>query len=103
MSKYLTPTQTKGFLKAGDVVIPGGDGFPSFSKSGLVKDVDRMLDYMTDEDRSSTSVESAVREATEDYSKVRLLEALNRLTAPSRERPSNVLREIALEIAGPGF
>ena len=53
---------------------------------------------MTDEDRSSTSVESVVREANEDYSRVRLLDALNRLTARSRESAPNVLREIAIEL-----
>ena|SRR2546421_11286529 len=53
---------------------------------------------MTDEDPASMPVESVVRQATEDYSRLRLLEALNRLTSRSRERPSNVLREIALEL-----
>ncbi len=48
----MTPLQQKGFLRAGDVVIPGGDGFPSFSKSGTIRDAPRMLDYMTEADRS---------------------------------------------------
>src|SRR3989440_852457 len=53
---------------------------------------------MTDEDPASMPVESVVRQATEDYSRLRLLDALNRLTSRSRERAPNVLREIALEL-----
>lgn len=57
---YLSPTQMKGLLRLGDVLIPGaevtptsptGEGLPSFSESGCAAGVDRMLAYMYDDDR----------------------------------------------------
>lgn len=51
-SKHLSPTQLKGLAKVGDVLIPGDDDLPSFSRSGAIEHADRMLDYMSESDRS---------------------------------------------------
>lgn len=47
----LNGTQLKGLNRLGDVMIPGGDGYPSFSDSGAAQAIDRMLPYMYDGDR----------------------------------------------------
>ncbi|WP_295643825.1 hypothetical protein [uncultured Corynebacterium sp.] len=47
----LNAQQVKGLNRLGDVMIPGGDGFPSFSESGAAKGADRMLPYMYGSDR----------------------------------------------------
>ena len=52
MSHHLKDHEAKGLMKAGDRLIPGGKGFPSFSESGVIRDADRMLAYMAEEDRS---------------------------------------------------
>lgn len=49
----LTPTQRTGLLRLGDVIIPGDGELPSFSESGVAADVDRMLDWMYESDRSA--------------------------------------------------
>jgi hypothetical protein len=49
-SKHLTETQLIGLRKAGDVVVPGDGDLPSFSRSGAIEHVDRMLDYMYESD-----------------------------------------------------
>lgn len=49
-SRIFTPTQYTGLLRAGDVLIPGDQQFPSFSQSRCVEHVDRMLAYMNESD-----------------------------------------------------
>lgn len=52
VSKWLSKTQIRGAKRCGDVVIPGdGKDLPAFSETGLIRHIDRMLDYMTKEDR----------------------------------------------------
>jgi hypothetical protein len=51
-SKHLSPTQLKGLARVGDVIIPGDEDLPSFSRSGTIEHADRMLDYMNDSDRN---------------------------------------------------
>ena len=51
-SRYLDSSQLQGLRRAGDALIPGGQGLPSFSQSGVESEADRMLAYMTEEDRS---------------------------------------------------
>jgi len=46
MSKQLSNRQLQGVLKIGDVLLPGGDGFLSFSQSNQIIKIDRILDYM---------------------------------------------------------
>lgn len=41
----------KGIEKAGNVLIPGSPGMPSFSEAKLLKDLHRMTDYMNADDR----------------------------------------------------
>ena len=52
VSKWLGKTQIKGAKRCGDVIIPGdGKDFPCFSETGLIRHIDRMLDYMVEDDR----------------------------------------------------
>ena len=51
-NKYSLNTQQRlGLNRLGDVMIPGGDGFPSFSESNAAEGADRMLPYMYSADR----------------------------------------------------
>ena len=52
-SQYLTPGRLRGMLKMGDIIIPGGDGLPSFSQSGTIRDLDRVLDGLDRDDREN--------------------------------------------------
>jgi hypothetical protein len=52
ISKHLSRTQLKGLAKVGDVLVPGDGELPSFSRSGSIEHVDRMLDYMNESDRN---------------------------------------------------
>jgi len=45
------PKHQRGFLKTGDLFLPGGDGFPSFSKLGALAHVDEILDSLPEKDR----------------------------------------------------
>jgi hypothetical protein len=49
-SRFLTPAQQDGLLKVGDVLIPGDQQFPSFSRSRCAEHMDRMLAYMNESD-----------------------------------------------------
>ena len=51
MSRYLNETAARGLCKVGDILIPGGEGFPSFTESGVVGDADRALEYLPKGDR----------------------------------------------------
>lgn len=48
----LTPLQLRGLLRAGDVYLPGGDGFPRFSRSHVIHEVDRIVEFMAEPDRA---------------------------------------------------
>jgi hypothetical protein len=49
-SKHLTSRQLRAIEKIGNQMIPGIDDLPSFSATGCVSEVDRVLDYMPDSD-----------------------------------------------------
>lgn len=49
----LSPTQQRGLLRLGDILIPGDDVLPSFSQAGVAGEIGRMLPYMNDDDRSA--------------------------------------------------
>jgi len=55
-SKNLSSFQMNGLAKVGDVVIPGDDVLPAFSRSGSLQHVDRMLDHMSDFDRDGVKL-----------------------------------------------
>jgi aldehyde dehydrogenase (NAD+) len=38
-------------IKAGDILVPGDDRFPRFSRTTFIQEIDRIADYMTDSDR----------------------------------------------------
>lgn len=50
MSKNLSRLQIRGIEKMGDVLLPGDGELQSFSASGCVSEVDRILDYMPAKD-----------------------------------------------------
>ncbi len=41
----------RGIMKAGDIIAPGDENFPKFSKTPLIKNFQRMSDYMVSQDR----------------------------------------------------
>lgn len=51
MSQWLSPKATRGLEKAGDALVPGTEGLPSFSASGLIRDADRVLNFLPEADR----------------------------------------------------
>lgn len=55
-SRNLSPLQMAGLAKVGDIVVPGDDILPSFSQSGSLRHVDRMLDHMSDFDRDGVKL-----------------------------------------------
>ncbi len=50
MSKNFSRNQLLGLNKAGDVILPGTDVSPSFSRTGCIDHVDRMAAYLTGDD-----------------------------------------------------
>jgi hypothetical protein len=50
ISKYFSQNQLIGLRRAGDVILPGTEVSPSFSKTGCIDHVDRMAAYLTDDD-----------------------------------------------------
>lgn len=52
LSRHLSGLQIAGINKVGDTLLPGADEFPSFSQAGCVRHVDRILDYMPEQDLS---------------------------------------------------
>ena len=50
ISKYFTRNQLLGLLKAGDIILPGTNASPSFSKVGCIDHVDRMAAYLNGDD-----------------------------------------------------
>jgi hypothetical protein len=55
-SKHLSATQMRGLARVGDIVIPGDDVLPPFTRSGSLDHVDRMLDHMSDFDRDGVKL-----------------------------------------------
>jgi hypothetical protein len=51
-SKHLSLEAEKGFLRTGDLFLPGGEGFPRFSETGFLDHIDEILDYLPAKDRS---------------------------------------------------
>jgi acyl-CoA reductase-like NAD-dependent aldehyde dehydrogenase len=54
-SKHLSENQLEGIVKVGNIIIPGDNDFPSFENAKVLDQIDRMLDYMTEEDRDGLS------------------------------------------------
>jgi aldehyde dehydrogenase (NAD+) len=50
ISKYFSQNQLKGLLKAGDIILPGTDTSPSFSKTGCINHIDRMAGFLREDD-----------------------------------------------------
>ena len=43
MSAILSPRQARALERIGDIMIPGGDGFPRFSETGCLSHIDPIL------------------------------------------------------------
>ena len=56
ISKHLNDRQINGLLKLGDVVVPGDGVLPGFSETTFVNEIDRMFDYLSDEDREGVAM-----------------------------------------------
>jgi acyl-CoA reductase-like NAD-dependent aldehyde dehydrogenase len=50
ISKYFSQNQLKGLLRVGDIILPGTDTSPSFSKAGSINHIDRMAKYLSEDD-----------------------------------------------------
>ncbi len=50
ISKYFSQNQLKGLSKAGDIILPGTDISPSFSKTGCINHIDRMAGFLSEDD-----------------------------------------------------
>jgi hypothetical protein len=50
ISKHFKANQVQGVRKLGNVMFPGGEGFPSFSDCDCVRHLDRILDFMPEQD-----------------------------------------------------
>lgn len=44
MSNYLSQVELRGLSKLGDIVVPGGYGLPSFSATGCISHVDKLME-----------------------------------------------------------
>ena len=56
ISKYFSQNQLHGLLKAGDIMLPGTDVSPAFSRIGCIDHVDRMAAYLNADDISGLQV-----------------------------------------------
>lgn len=59
-SRHLNALQAKGILKAGDILLPGNKRLPAFSRTGSLVHVDRIVAYLTDEDRTGLRMVAAL-------------------------------------------
>ena len=50
MSRILSARQSRALERVGDIMIPGGEGFPSFSQTGAIAHVDPLLEVTPAED-----------------------------------------------------
>lgn len=60
MNHGFSPLSLKGIQKAGDIVLPGGDGFPRFSETDFIQHFGRISHYMTPEDREGFKLLTAI-------------------------------------------
>lgn len=51
-SSHLGPRQLRGLCAVGDILCPGDDHLPSFTATGCIEHVDRVLDYLPAADRA---------------------------------------------------
>jgi len=51
VSRHLSPFAIKGVMKAGDILAPGDDRLPAFSRTPVIREIDRLADFMTTPDR----------------------------------------------------
>jgi len=56
MSRILSARQARALERIGDILIPGVDGFPSFSRTGSIAHVDPLLEVTPAEDVAGLKV-----------------------------------------------
>ena len=107
-TELLSPTQMKGLLRLGDVVIPGvparkaasgGGALPSFSDSGCAAGIDRMLSYMYDDDRNAFLILATVC-AYAPTPVIRLIVTMANANAKFPELLAGLMRTANLGIKG---
>jgi len=50
LSRHLSAAQIRGVERLGQAMLPGGEGFPSFTALGCARHIDRILDFMPERD-----------------------------------------------------
>ena len=95
-SKYLSETGIKGLIKTGSIIVPGDDIFPSFSKTSFHKQIDRMLDYMEEEDRDGVCLLMSIFYYTPSF----LISALLKLTDHNQKFPNLIGAPLRLILIG---
>ncbi|HXH75617.1 MAG TPA: aldehyde dehydrogenase family protein [Bacteriovoracaceae bacterium] len=60
MRHDFSPLSLKGLSKAGDIVLPGGEGFPRFSETEFIKHFGRIAYYMNQDDREGFKLLTAM-------------------------------------------
>jgi hypothetical protein len=51
-SRYLSTAQLRGLDRLGDVYLPGDGTLPAYSATGCSRDIDDVLEYLPEQDRS---------------------------------------------------
>jgi hypothetical protein len=98
-SKHLNSGQLAALCRLGDILIPGDADLPSFSRSGSIDHVDRMLDYMYESDLSGVKALLSVFRFTPSF----LIRGIMLLTERQRSFPEplgQVCRMINLGLKG---
>lgn len=98
-SKHLNSGQLAALRRLGDILVPGDAELPSFSRSGSIDHVDRMLDYMYDSDRNGVKALLSIFRFTPTF----VIRAIMALTEKQRSFPEplgQVCRMINLGLKG---
>jgi acyl-CoA reductase-like NAD-dependent aldehyde dehydrogenase len=59
-SKHFSPLSLRGIARAGDLLVPGDQKLPRFSKSPAILEIDRIADWMAPQDRDGFKFLSAL-------------------------------------------
>lgn len=49
-SKFLSQSELMGVVKVGDSILPGFEEFPSFTESGCIQNIDRVIAFVPERD-----------------------------------------------------
>ena len=99
MSKYMGSLGLRGLSKVGDILIPAGDGWPSFSQLGCAEHVDRVVEDLPPSDRDGVGLLFGVFYFVPGFLLVMLFNFLERNHAGDIFLGS-VLRQIRMGVRG---